>query len=724
VKILPSFWRVASIASLLSGLAPAFAAGPSHQPYLWRNVKIGGGGFVSGIVFHPAQRGLVYVRTDVGGAYRWNQEDRSWIPLNDMLGRENATHLGVLSLAVDPNNANLLYLACGQYTQAWEKNHAALLWSRDQGATWSHTVLPFKLGGNEDGRSTGERLQVDPHDDGILILGTNHDGLWMSTGHQLGIWRQVAGFPAASVTFVLFDQRSGQPGNPTPILYVGTNSLETNLYRSTDGGKTWAIVPGQPTGMIPHHAGLDAAGMLYLTYGNHLGPNGLTDGSVWKFNPAAGTWITITPVKPAGDDKFGYAGLALDARRPGTLMVTTLDRWHVGDEIFRSTDGGATWTGLRAKATWNHSSAPYTAKLEPHWMGDIDIDPCDSSHAIVVTGYGIWTCDNLTAADSGGATHWTFGDDGLEEAVPSALASPPVGAPLVSSFYDIAGFRHDNLDVSPPQGAFDSTFRNCYSIDFAEKKPAQLVLTHAGGAQRGSYSLDGGTTWTSFASSPHPALANGPGAIAIAADGSRLVWLPTGAPPFYSTDNGITWSPSRRGPTAVNDHRITRPTADRENPRIFYIYDLAKGRLWVSTDGGATFDRAAPKLPVEGGVLACVPGREGDLWLPAPTGLYRSVNSGAKFTRLASVQAAYQVGFGRPAPGRDYPVIYLAGKVDDEEGVFRSDDAGQSWVAITDNRHRFGWISAVIGDPRTYGRVYLGTGGRGIIYGDPEPGAP
>jgi hypothetical protein len=44
--------------------------------------------------------------------------------------------------------------------------------------------------------------------------------------------------------------------------------------------------------------------------------------------------------------------------------------------------------------------------------------------------------------------------------------------------------------------------------------------------------------------------------------------------------------------------------------------------------------------------------------------------------------------------------------------------------AITDNRHRFGWINAVIGDPRTYGRVYLGTGGRGIIYGDPEPGAP
>ncbi|MFF4728376.1 hypothetical protein ACFY3M_24020 [Streptomyces mirabilis] len=52
--------------------------------------------------------------------------------------------------------------------------------------------------------------------------------------------------------------------------------------------------------------------------------------------------------------------------------------------------------------------------------------------------------------------------------------------------------------------------------------------------------------------------------------------------------------------------------------------------------------------------------------------------------------------------------------------VHRSDDAAGTWVRIDDDAHQWGWIGEVItADPRVYGRVYLGTNGRGIQYGEP-----
>jgi hypothetical protein len=73
------------------------------------------------------------------------------------------------------------------------------------------------------------------------------------------------------------------------------------------------------------------------------------------------------------------------------------------------------------------------------------------------------------------------------------------------------------------------------------------------------------------------------------------------------------------------------------------------------------------------------------------------------------------VSFGKAAPGQSHPAVFLHGIMDGTEGVFRSDDAGATWVRINDDSHRYGYLTAMAGDPRTYGLVYLGTGGRGIL---------
>jgi xyloglucan-specific exo-beta-1,4-glucanase len=86
---------------------------------------------------------------------------------------------------------------------------------------------------------------------------------------------------------------------------------------------------------------------------------------------------------------------------------------------------------------------------------------------------------------------------------------------------------------------------------------------------------------------------------------------------------------------------------------------------------------------------------------------------------VAGVEAASAVGFGQAAPGKTYPAVYVAGSIQRSAGIHRSDDAGATFQRIDDPEHQFGWISQISGDRRVYGRAYLGSGGRGILYGDP-----
>jgi hypothetical protein len=150
----------------------------------------------------------------------------------------------------------------------------------------------------------------------------------------------------------------------------------------------------------------------------------------------------------------------------------------------------------------------------------------------------------------------------------------------------------------------------------------------------------------------------------------------------------------------------------------------------VSTNGGSSFTAtAATGLPGTGNVhFKAVAGREGDIWLAGGTGatygLWHSTNSGASFTRLANVQQADNIGFGKAAPGQTYPALFTIAQIDNVRGVFRSDDGGTTWLRINDDKHQWGNIGqAITGDPRIYGRVYLGTNGRGIQYGDRLGGA-
>jgi xyloglucan-specific exo-beta-1,4-glucanase len=153
--------------------------------------------------------------------------------------------------------------------------------------------------------------------------------------------------------------------------------------------------------------------------------------------------------------------------------------------------------------------------------------------------------------------------------------------------------------------------------------------------------------------------------------------------------------------------------------------------MYLSTDGGGTFTNSyeATGLPATGGGggrggrggnrLVAVGGREGDLWFVGQA-LCHSSDGGRVFNETPNHPPIGQFSFGKAAPGKDYPSLFVATSGSGATaGLYRSDDQGATWIRINDAEHQWGnRFECIAGDPRIYGRLYVGTNGRGILYGD------
>lgn len=340
---------------------PASAAGQASL--VPQAVQIIGGGYVDGVFFHPAQSGLRYVRTDVGGAYRWdaqkfvattaqpkppagtNNEPLQygvWTPLLDFVGRANGGDQGVEALALDPSDPKRLYLATGlnYNNDPTQQNHFYL--SDDQGNTFTQVNAPFPINGNDNGRDGGERFVVDPNLGTTLYYGSRTAGMWRSLDRGM-TWAQVTSFPVtgktagAGVVWITFVPGSGTSGTATPVIYAGVSDYNyynadgsnngspvySPVYRSVDAGATWQAVPGQPTSIAnssgnpanynlsPIHGVVGADGVsnstgsLYVTYFSDQGPGDSNNGAgaVYQYTPTVGTpggAGTWTNISPTG----------------------------------------------------------------------------------------------------------------------------------------------------------------------------------------------------------------------------------------------------------------------------------------------------------------------------------------------------------------------------------------------------------------------------------------
>ncbi|MGW5329704.1 WD40/YVTN/BNR-like repeat-containing protein [Streptomyces sp. NPDC004014] len=733
---------------------PGTAESRTVEPYRWRPLRIGGGGFVTGLVVHPRTPGVVYGREDVGGLVRWNERTRTWTQLlrADRVPAPRAADYGVESVAVAASDDRVVYTAVGDGSA-----DGRVLASRDRGEHWRDGGARWLVDGNNDYRTGPERLAADPANARVVYFGTRTQGLQVSTDGARS-WSRVPLDQVAAgslgvevgVVSVQFDPSAGRAHGRSRGLWVTVSGA--GVYHSGDAGRTWQHVYTD-TDRTPTDVKAAADGTLYVAYG----PGGGHPAGIRRFTPLdlAGHDVTTPPQR--GNAYF----LGVDPADPDRLIATD-DAVRPG-HLFRSTDAGTTWQSIAFALDYPSDAWPKDT-TEGGWLstGTFVVDPTHPGRVWFPQGIGVWRSDDVFSAAT--SVNWEFVSSGIEETVAYDLVAPPGGTPI-SAVADRNGFRHASPDAAPSAPILTDEFSAGTSLAYAGLRPGYVVAVSSDTRAQyappdatwtsepaSGYSTDGGTTWTRFGGGKAAITRRYGGNIAVSADASSIVWMPTipanytadpanagradATPlnvPYLSRDNGRTWTAAKGIAPGTGIHDMIwwgakrALTADMVRPGTFYLTTTrGPGEFFRSTDGGATWTKTAGPAPSSQGTDAhvfgqvhAVPGYAGHVWAStAQGGLWSTTDGGDSWTKAADVQEARSFGFGKSTDG-GYPALYAHARIRGTWGVWRSADRGTTWSLVS--RYPacyYNGISVVTGDLNVPGRVYVGFAGNGFVQGD------
>lgn len=781
-----------------------------YIPYQYRHAPVPGGGFVTGFCFHPEEKEILYARTDIGGVYRYDFTENTWKSLMDHVKATEKWESYPLSIALDPHDSTMLYIAAGD----WKRNF--LCRSKDYGEHFEYFELPVGVHGNAPGRGTGERLIVDPGNPKLLYLGSQTDGLLLSedcgeTWTKLPV-RPKGGNAESDITFVWLDPRSARNGRCQTIVVStsgkenspGGNYRGSSLYISKDAGATFAPLPGQPCagdyGNYPGFVGQRAAfsgDYFYITMAAvqnaRLGWSGyacdsgggehgcilryeLTDqGDIIEYRFVTPDMSFIAGKKAVISELTGFGGIDADSSHPGRLICST-QCCNQGDSVFYTTDFGEHWLpvlhGLNT-GRMDFAGAPY---MKPeynnngnliHWLSDIKIDPFQPERAVFNTGTGIFMTENLMSGSLLNQVLWKPSCKGLEETVHLNVYSPPAGeVKLIDIIGDLGGFAFTDL-TKPAENSFADADNNryitCLNADYPDTDPRLVAVTARGnwvGRTTGGliWSEDQCRTWLRL---PDPVNITeridklieairrpntNSGWTAISADAKTLVWcvgekylLPADAV-VYTEDKGTTWKKSfvysLEGRLLEEGSHTMKVLSDRTDPEVFYGFGNDSS-MYISTDRARTFHQLPvpgdfPKLEL-GGIDGRMPaeiraesGKSGIVWIATAEGglwklSYTKADKKGAFTRVSKEgDQIFRQGMGMPAPESPYNTLYVNGIINSSYGFYRSFDEGRTWQRINAENQMYGDIRSIAGDPRYFGRFYIATGSRGVLWGEPK----
>jgi photosystem II stability/assembly factor-like uncharacterized protein len=581
------------------------------------------GGRIRTVVCHPTKSGWVYIGAAAGGVWRTTDGGQSWTPLFD---QENSLSFG--ALAIDPNNPEVLYAATGEMSNNIDSYlGAGIFKSTDGGATWSPIGLTHvgafskilvhpknsalvvagatkSFAGfwrSTDAGRTWSRtfigsvtdVSLNPADTAEFFIGVAGQGVYRSTDGGL-TWRlQSTGLPS-SLGRVCVQQA---PSNPA-ILYAlveqdgagGTGAI----YKSTDRGQSWQLSYQGQSSFFNGQGWYDAYIVIHPTNPNLALAGGI---DIFRTTDGGATWTNVTFGYSGGNVHVDQHAAAFDPTNPSIV--------YAGNDggMYRSTDAGATWTAINNGLAVTQFYAMAIDQSQPN------------------VNYG-GTQDNGTLGNRGGNWAMVAGGDGFFVAVdhdnPNILYGEFPNGDLWKLNLATGSFQRITNGIDPNDPGY-------WSAPLVMDPTNSQTLYH--GRRRLYVTYNGGASWQAIS----PPMTGQITAIGVSPADPAVIYIGSSRGEVWRTlDGGQTWEDV--GKNGIPNRFVTDFALSERDPAVVYVTlsGFGASHVWRSTDSGRSWHDIGfglPDIPVNAIVLD--PEEERHIFVGTDIGVFASLDGGA-----------------------------------------------------------------------------------------------
>jgi hypothetical protein len=586
------------------------------------------------ITFHPTTSTTYWVGAPAGGLWKTTNDGVSWTTNTD-----NLSVIGCSDLAIDPTNANIMYMATGD-GDAGDTYCIGVLKSTDGGATWNPTGLVWTVNQQRMMR----RLIINPSNPQILIAASSA-GIWRTANGGTS-WTQVSTINAYDLEF--------KPTDPNTV-YAGGGATGTthSFYLSTNGGTSFAVISnGIPTtgcNRMGIAVTLADPNYVYVIRSNS-GTNGFASLHRSTASGTVFTQMSTTPdvlanscVGTAGNGQGWYdLAIASSPLNRDEVVVGGINHW-------RSTNGGSTWTNI---GCWNSTGAnPPYVHADVH---EIEYTPAGTMFSANDGGIYKYTGTAWTDLSSprniaqqyriglSGTTadYWITGhqDNGSNIRTPTTYSASYCGDGM-DCFID----RTNNMNVfsSTPQGGFRRSTNGGIAwttitavtgtgnwVSPWHQDPVTASTLYAGKSQLWR-STDLGATWTQLTAT------GGSGSLvefAVAPSNNQVIYVIHGTGLFKTINGGTSWTSVNTGLPANKTYISIDPT-DANNVWVTASGYTAGSKVFMTTNGGTSWTNVSTNLPnLPANCIVYEPGTSDRIYVGMDVGVYYKDNSTTNWT--------------------------------------------------------------------------------------------